>query len=126
MTTVIINDEDRDIDQELTDYRIKYDHYVDSDIVAELHTWLGEDGCSFFQECWDTHGTVSPTLTLSPGMPYSVHMVEGMQVRNFLRTLPLTDLWDDGQLFDNLWEVAVQRAIGVSVGQNQLQLKVEI
>ncbi len=79
----------------------------EAQIISQLQEWLGEDGLSFFREVKEKHGRVDacwlegaegdPDKTALanaidkarfPGIPHPVHFREGMQVRNFLSSLP--------------------------------------
>jgi len=80
-----------------------------SSIIKELKIWLGPDGHDFFNEMLNIHGNISPVL-MDDNIPHPVHLREGMQVRNFLRTLPECKDWDCHKL-DNYWGVLVKEAI---------------
>ena len=81
-----------------------------SDKIAEF---LGSDGIRWFGHLKGLTGTCSPVLKLNEkrkGTPsHPVHFREGMQIRNFLRTLPECE----GINFDDEWcglvELAVER-----------------
>lgn len=82
-------------------------------IAAKVREWLGEEGITFFNECLRDHGTVSPVLSMETAMgtlPHPVHFREGMQVRNFLRTLPECEGWDSHD-YDNRWAGIVEEAL---------------
>lgn len=92
----------------------KFEH--DSEIALAVREWLGQDGLDFFRGLLREHGKINvvlmhePTNPEMPAIPHPVHFREGMQVRNFLRTLPLTDHWDDHD-FDNWWIPVVEAAV---------------
>ena len=81
---------------------------VDS-IVSKTRDWLGTDGISFFKDLCSLYGDVSPVY-MEGNIPHSVHFREGMQVRNFLRTLDECNKWNSHD-FDNNWENIVLKAI---------------
>lgn len=88
-------------------------------IVKATKKWLGEDGKSFFSGVYEKYGTLIAVwmeggeegINKGFGIPHPVHFREGMQVRNFLRTLDETKKWDAHD-FDNRWENIVLKAIG--------------
>ena len=71
--------------------------------VHALKEWLGEDGLTFFTELYDENGK----------MPISIHLREGMQVRNFLRQFPACADWNCPayEFFDYIYMEALCRAI---------------
>lgn len=98
-----------------------------------LRKWLGEDGISFFRKVKEKYGRVdacwvegdfddgSENMTelrkalhqcRHPSIPHSVHFREGMQVRNFLRTI-FGDTWTAHD-YDNRWATLVEEAIETS------------
>ena len=79
------------------------------ELLLGLREWLGEPGIRFFSWCLEQHGEIAPVYT-EHGIPHSVHMNEGMQVRNFLRTVPICKGWDCHQLDDN-WAQLVEEAV---------------
>jgi len=82
---------------------------IEPSVVVALGRWLGEDGKKFFIDCLNNHGSVSPVI-IEDGFPHAVHFREGMQVRNFLRTLPSCSSWTCHD-YDNYWTEVVTRAI---------------
>lgn len=58
--------------------------------VKTLKTWLGEENVRYFKHLKGLKGAVFPVLKLNmdrKGLPvHPVHLREGMQIRNFLRT----------------------------------------
>ena len=85
------------------------DKYVLQSIIDKLKEWLGEDGIKFFMDLQEKHNTVSPVLMID-GIPHPVHLREGMQVRNFLRTIDECEAWDC-HLLDDHWALLVEEAI---------------
>jgi len=83
-------------------------------VAVALREWLTPKGVRFFQLLKSFHGTVSPVLRLNakrkfiPAHP--IHFREGMQVRNFLRSLPECADWDAHD-YDESWAAAVEAAI---------------
>lgn len=69
-------------------------------LVEETVKWLGKDGIDFFKEMKTQHGRVDPVLTKG-GYPHPVHLREGMQVRNFMRSTEYCKEWTDHELDDN-------------------------
>jgi len=86
------------------------------EIISRTQKWLGKEGISFFTKVHKEHGTLNcclePDVISGITCPHPVHFREGMQVRNFLRTLEETECWDAHD-FDNRWELIVKKAIGV-------------
>lgn len=86
--------------------------------VSALRKWLGTDGIIHFSEMFNRHGTISTAIDMNSvntgsktiNIPHPVHFREGMQVRNFLRTLPECANWTQDEL-DNRWSTAVIYAI---------------
>lgn len=101
------NPDSRIIDGMTDEYRIG--------LVHALRTWLGPSGLEFFNEMLEKHKTVSAVFSVPYGAegrsyPHSVHFREGMQVRNFLRSLPETSFWSDYD-YDNCWAELVHEAV---------------
>jgi len=87
----------------------------DESIIEQLREWLGEDGLSFFRECKEKYGMVSPVYPEPgcedmPTIPHPVHFREGMTVRNFLRRI--TNHGWTAHEYDDRWADLVDRAIG--------------
>lgn len=78
-------------------------------IIPKVKKWLGRDGRKLFSKYKTEHGTVSPVF-MDEGIPHPVHFREGMQVRNFLRSLPECKNWNPNELDDN-WIQIVEEAI---------------
>lgn len=78
-------------------------------IIPKLKKWLGKDGTELFTGYRDEYETVSPVF-MDEGIPHPVHFREGMQVRNFLRSLPECKKWTSEEL-DNNWVAIVEEAI---------------
>ena len=83
-------------------------------VLIKLITFIGKDGMRYFSHLRGLTGTCSPVLRLNfkkKGIPtHPVHWREGMQIRNFLRTLDECKDWDQDQL-DNEWEGLVSKAV---------------
>lgn len=79
------------------------------DLLDKVYEWLGFEGLSFFSEMKEEHGRVDPILT-DELIPHPVHFREGMQVRNFLRTLPECSDWTDHN-FDDRWVDIINQVI---------------
>lgn len=73
--------------------------------VKTLKTWLGEENVRCFKHLKGLKGAVFPVFKLNmdrKGLPaHPVHLREGMQIRNFLRTkfLELSEM--EGDIFDD-------------------------
>lgn len=80
-------------------------------IIQQLKEWLGQDGISFFRECKEKYGDVSPVYPEPecPYLPHPVHFREGMQVRNFLREIT-NNGWTAHE-YDDRWIGLTERAI---------------
>jgi hypothetical protein len=78
-------------------------------ITTKVRNFLGEDGLGFFKEMVEEHGEVSPVF-MKGGLPHAVHFREGMQVRNFLRSIEECDGWTTDD-FDDTWATIVEDAI---------------
>jgi len=100
------------VDLKLENYRKDRMDYITPEIVELTKSWLGSDGVGFFRETFLEHGEISPVIKKEglASMPHSVHLNEGMQVRNMLRNSGLCLDWNSHD-FDNLWEIVVERAI---------------
>lgn len=81
------------------------------EVVKGLKSWLGEPGERYFQWCIDTHGEICCVYN-EHGIPHPVHLCEGMQVRNFLRTTDYCKNKDTHWLDDN-WAILVQEALNL-------------
>ena len=97
---------------------------IPKELIKRANEWLGVDGRSFFQQCLDDHGTVSPvldsndpiivgdnppTISIKP-LPHPVHLREGMAVRNFMRHSGFCVDWNDHD-YDNLWPILIEKVI---------------
>ena len=106
------------------------DAATDAELQHKLRKWLGKDGISFFREVKKKHGKVdacwaegdfddgSEEMTelkraihqaQHPPIPHPVHFREGMQVRNFLRTI-FGDTWTAHD-YDDRWTELIEEAI---------------
>lgn len=79
------------------------------EIAKELKMFLGKEGIEFFRETKETYGEIAAVWN-EGGIPHSVHFREGMQVRNFLRTLDRFKGWSGVDL-DDIWVEFVEEAI---------------
>ena len=79
------------------------------ELIIGLKAWLGDPGYNFFSWCIREHGEISPVY-MQKGVPHPVHLREGMQVRNFLRTTNYCKN-KKGHWLDNNWAILVQEAI---------------
>lgn len=81
------------------------------EISMKLKEFLGEEGIRLFRHLKRLTGSCSPVLKLNfakKGVPvHPVHFREGMQIRNFLRTLPECE----GMNLDDEWSELVELAI---------------
>jgi len=103
---------------------------MDEELRHRLSNWLGKDGISFFRKVKEKYGRVdacwaegefddgSEGMTelrraiheaQHPPIPHPVHFREGMQVRNFLRTI-FGETWTAHD-YDNRWAKLVEEAI---------------
>lgn len=78
-------------------------------LIEKVRKWLGEEGINHFREYKNKYGTVSPVF-MEGSIPHPVHFREGMQVRNFLRSLPECKGWSCHD-FDNNWAQVIDCAI---------------
>ena len=77
----------------------KYMTQLSKDGKTKLMEWLGDEGLKFFKDVKDKHGKVDAVWM--DGIPHAVHFREGMQVRNFLRSLDECKDWDAHKLDDS-------------------------
>lgn len=94
-------------------------------VIDKLRAWLGGNGISFFRKVKETYGRVDAiwmegefndgsiqavlAVFLKFRIPHVVHLQEGMQVRNFLRTIYGTT-WTDHE-YDDRWASLIEEAI---------------
>lgn len=78
-------------------------------LIAGLRTWLGDEGVAFFTEVHNQYGRLNVNW-MEGSIPHPVHLREGIQIRNKLRSLTAF-LWADTE-YENKWEECVLRAIG--------------
>lgn len=88
---------------------------LDKEVVESLHNWLGSSGRRFFRTLAKLYkGDVIPVLRLNyirKHVPaHSVHLREGMQIRNYLRSLPNTKGWSFDQ-FENDYHLYIKAAM---------------
>jgi len=82
---------------------------ITDSIVEETKKWLDSDGRVFFTKMILVYGEISPVY-LENELPHAVHFREGMQVRNFLRSLDECKDWSTDD-YDNNWQNIVRKAI---------------
>jgi hypothetical protein len=85
---------------------------ISESLVEKMKTFLGEAGKTQFLAYHEQYGTVSPVFMTDRRIPHPVHFREGMQIRNFMRSLPECEGWTAHE-FDNTWALVVAKAIGV-------------
>ena len=81
------------------------------ELVENLKGWLGEEGKKFFTGVKKEHGELC-AVWMEGGIPHPVHLREGMQVRNWLRTQEHCKNWDSHEL-DNNWSRLVEDALQI-------------
>lgn len=86
---------------------------MNNEIIKKTFTFLGNDGLNFFNDCKLKYGTVSPII-VKRNYPHSVHFNEGMQIRNFLRSLEECKFWDDHD-FDDNWIGIIEKCLEYNV-----------
>lgn len=86
-------------------------------LEARLRKFLGNTGIEFFRKMSEEFGTVSPVLPIMHDLnpmksfaPHPVHLREGMQVRNWLRSQPECSEWSDHD-YDDRWANMVKSVI---------------
>lgn len=82
---------------------------ISSSIIEAVKEYLGSEGVEFFKSLKKEHGEVSPVIMMGK-IPHSVHLNEGMHIRNFLRTLSECSDWDCHKL-DNTWASIIEEII---------------
>lgn len=83
----------------------------EKEVIENLKKWLGKDGKEFFTEVKKEHGTLNAVL-MENGIPHPVHLREGMQVRNFLRTQEFCNDWNSHD-FDDNWIRLVEESLDI-------------
>jgi len=86
---------------------------VTFNIIVRTHGFLGKPGRQLFADYKAEYGTVSPVIKKG-GIPHPVHFREGMQIRNYLRTLDDCQGWSDHD-FDDTWTEVVEQVISKGV-----------
>jgi len=81
------------------------------EILDAVRDWLGIEGLAFFSKVKDDHGRLD-AVWMEGGIPHPVHLREGMQIRNFLRSLPQCKDWGCHTL-DNEWTKIVEEALEI-------------
>lgn len=114
--------------------------YINPELIKKLKIFLGEDGINYFRKLKVRYNDVAPVLALgeyanlvsssleqlkkgemeesfidedleNSDVPHAVHFIEGMQVRNFIRS---TGDWDEREkrnILDDWWVEMVEQAI---------------
>lgn len=85
---------------------------VPEQIIEQVRQFLGQDGYQFFKEIYDQYGQLNVAWN-EGGIPHCVHFIEGMQIRNFLRSQTEVLKYADDHTLDDLWEPIVLAAINV-------------
>jgi hypothetical protein len=79
---------------------------ISRSIIDAVGKWLGEEGIRYFAHIKGLKSTVNCILKLNYArkrMPFHpVYLREGMQIRNFMRSLPDCDRWSFHD-FDQGW-----------------------
>ena len=87
---------------------------IPESLVDKVGLFLGSKGLRWFRLINQFHGEVSPVLKLHQSRKFipvhSVHFSEGMQIRNFMRSLDECSEWTCHELDDN-WARVVDRLI---------------
>ena len=84
---------------------------LDSELKEALVNWLGFDGLRFFQSLKDKNGSIDPCqVWIEKGIPHPLHLREGMQVRNFLRSNDLFKGLNEHWI-ENKWHWFIEQVI---------------
>lgn len=78
--------------------------------IQKCQNWLGEKGINHFKMILKEHGTLN-AVWQEESIPHIVHFREGMQIRNFMRSLNEFKNWNAHELDDN-WQLFVLECIG--------------
>lgn len=83
-------------------------------LSEKLKDFLGKKGVRFFQLLHTFHRGIPLVIKLNVKRKFipvhTIHLREGMQIRNFLRTQPECKNWDDND-FDNNWIEITTKAV---------------
>jgi len=82
------------------------------ELVEATKGWLGEEGLSFFRGILQKHGKIN-TVWMEGDIPYVVHHIDGMKVRNFMRGTDYCLDWTDHD-YDDLWIPLIHKCLGMS------------
>jgi hypothetical protein len=82
---------------------------VTFNMVIRTSTFLGKMGRQLFEDYKVKYGSVSPVF-MDNRIPHPVHFREGMQIRNYLRTLDDCQGWSDHD-FDDTWTEVVEQVL---------------
>jgi len=87
---------------------------IKESLIEKFRQWIGEENLRWFSHLKGLTGTYSPVLKLNvkrKGIPvHPVHLREGMQIRNWMRSQPECKDWDSHD-FDNNWQELVKLTI---------------
>lgn len=94
-------------------------------LVSLVEEFLGEEGVKFFKKIKEEFGRVDAIWmeTYCEGnlrIPHSVHFMEGMMVRNFMRETGLCNHWTCHD-FDNNWVDVVNAVLEKYVSSDMLE-----
>lgn len=82
---------------------------ISNNLIKKVSNFLQKDGINFFREMKERYNDYSPVFDCGK-FPYSVHLHEGMQVRNFLRKQKECENWSDHD-FDNNWILVIEKVM---------------
>jgi len=91
-------------------------------VVEAVGKWLGPENIRWFRFIKHFKGRVDAVLGLNYARKYipahPIHLREGMQIRNFMRSLPECEGWscDD---FDKGWVAVIEQLIKPKPPKNQ-------
>lgn len=77
--------------------------------VNQLKDFLREDGINFFKELKEKRDEIN-CVYMEGRIPHPVHFREGMQIRNFMRSIGFKDE-TDFDIIENHWVDFVEEAI---------------
>lgn len=80
---------------------------ITTEIITKTKEWLGKEGIKFFREVKSKHGKIN-AVWVDGLIPHAVHFREGMQVRNFLRSINCD--WTSHEYDDN-WVKVIEECI---------------
>lgn len=87
---------------------------MEESLIDKVYEWIGEENVRYFKHLKGLTGTVSPVLKLNMKRKFipvhPVHLREGMQIRNFMRSQPECENWN-GNDFDENWIKVIESCI---------------